>query len=326
MDLKSVELFVRVIEHNGFTAASEKLEISKQTISRRISDLEKELGVRLLERNTRYLRMTDKGRRFFNYAIQMLELTNEVNQEITQNQEEPSGLLRIAAPILFGELYLNHVLHQYTTKYPKVSLEVEYGLNIKDPLQEGFDIIFCLGPLKDSTLIAKKILPTFRSLFASPEFLQKNDVIEDPKQLATTPCISYYYQRGSFACWDMKRDDDVISVTPDFRMQTNNFWLARNATLHGLGIASLPWVLSLPDVKQGRLVQVLPEWNHFLGDLYAVYPSRKYLSFTVRTFLDLVDELKFMTQKEFSQRSPETVDKLSQLDLRPPKFIDLDGL
>ena len=112
MDLKSVELFVRVIEHNGFTAASEKLEISKQTISRRISDLEKELGVRLLERNTRYLRMTDKGRRFFNYAIQMLELTNEVNQEITQNQEEPSGLLRIAAPILFGELYLNHVLHQ----------------------------------------------------------------------------------------------------------------------------------------------------------------------------------------------------------------------
>ena len=172
MDLKSVELFVRVIEHNGFTAVSGKLQISKQMISRRISDLEKELGVRLLERNTRYLRMTDKGRRFFNYAIQMLELTNEVNQEITQIQEEPSGLLRIAAPILFGELYLNHVLHQYMKKYPKISLEVEYRLNIKNPLQEEFDVVFCLGSLKDSTLIAKKNLPTFRSLFASPEFLK----------------------------------------------------------------------------------------------------------------------------------------------------------
>ena len=99
MDLKSAELFVRVIEHNGFTAASEELEISKQTISRRISDLEKELGVRLLERNTRYLRDDGQGAAIFNYAIQMLELTNEVHQEITQSQEEPSGLLRIAAPI-----------------------------------------------------------------------------------------------------------------------------------------------------------------------------------------------------------------------------------
>ena len=142
MDLKSAELFVKVIEHNGFTAAANQLQLSKQTISRRISDLEKELGVRLLERNTRYIRMTDQGERFFDYAIQVLELTNDVCNEITKHQEEPSGKLRIAAPTIFGELHLNYVLHEYTKLYPKVSVEVEYGQKIRNPLQEGFDLIF----------------------------------------------------------------------------------------------------------------------------------------------------------------------------------------
>ena len=178
MDLRSVELYVKVIEHNGFTAASEELQISKQTISRRISDLEKELGVRLLERNTRYVRMTDRGKRFFNYAIQVLELTNEVSQEITQHQEEPVGTLRIAASTLFGELYLNNVLQQYMIQYPKVSIEVEYGYKIRDPLQEGYDIIFCLGPLKDSTLIAKKILPNLIMYSIAPPFTIRRSFLE----------------------------------------------------------------------------------------------------------------------------------------------------
>ena len=320
MDLKSAELFVKVIENNGFTAAADQLQISKQTISRRISELERELGVRLLERNTRYIRMTEQGKRFFDYAVQVLELTNDVCQEITQHQEEPSGKLRIAAPTIFGELHLNYVLYEYMKLYPKVSVEVEYGQKIRNPLQDGFDLIFCLGPLKDSTLIAKKILPNLRSLFASPDFIEKYGEITDPHQLSDLPCL--FYREEHSDTWDMKRQEEIVSVYPKIRLQTNNFWLARRSALDGIGIATLPWVLCLSDIKKGKLVRVLSDWNHMLGDLYAVYPSRKYLSLNVRTFLNLVQDFMVISQSALSQKSPEVMERLSEMTLHSPHFFE----
>ena len=159
----------------------------------------------------------------------------------------------------------------------------------------------------------KKILPNIRGLFASTEFIEKHGLISDPDQLTVLPCIAY--REEDFFSWELQNGSESKSIIPNYRMQTNNFWLARQAVLEGIGVATLPWVLCLSDIKKGNLVQVLPEWNHVLGDLYAVYPSRKYLSLTVRTFLDLVEELMVIPQKELLKRSPETIDKLSQLHL-----------
>ena len=165
-DLNAARIYVCVVEEHGFTAASDRLNIPKQTISRRIAELEEHLGVRLLERSTRKLRPTNAGEVFLNYAQQILYTAEQAQESIKEAKLEPSGTLHIAASHLFCELTLQDIILQYMQQYPKVNIELTLADSTLNLYDKNVDIGFVVGPIKDSSIIAKRMVPTWLKCLA----------------------------------------------------------------------------------------------------------------------------------------------------------------
>jgi DNA-binding transcriptional LysR family regulator len=252
MGLDDALIFTRVVECHSFTQAALGLAMQKSTVSRRIALLEERLGVRLLNRTTRKLRLTEVGQAYYERCRQIMLDFAEAEQAVMQLQLRPSGLLRITAPIEFGQLFLGRVLGAFMREYPEISAEVELTSRRVDPVEEGVDIAMLVGQPQDSTLIARPLLVSARSVCASPAYLLGQSV----------------------AC------QRVLSC--------NNITFAREAALAGAGIAGLPLMISREEVASGRLIEVLPEAQLPGSELYAVYPSRRFQTMKVKAFLDFL--------------------------------------
>ena len=276
MDLNTAHIFVHIIEHNSFTAASEALGVPKQTVSRKIAELENDLGVRLIERTTRHLRLTNHGERFFEYALRISELANKAKEDMVDASSEPVGRLRISAPPIFGELYLNHILLEYMNSYPNVNVEITYGGENTNPIHDDYDLCFSVGSTPERSMISQYLFPSWRRLFASPSLIENYGPIEHPSQLNKIPCLFYGEHHINF--WDFinpQRGNQPLRITPNFRLQSSNFWIVREATLKGLGVAMLPLSLCGYDLFENRLIEILSDWTSNQYGLYALYPSKK---------------------------------------------------
>ncbi|MEC7986845.1 MAG: LysR family transcriptional regulator [Myxococcota bacterium] len=290
MDFQAVEIFITIIELGSFTAAAQKLRLPKQTVSRKITTLENKLGVRLMERSTRHLRLTSSGERFLQYAQDIHKVVRNAKKEFTHFKENPQGILRIATPPLVGDLFLRKVLSHYIETFPKVQLEILYTDQLKEPIRDQFDVVLWSGNLPQFNVIAKHITSSWTMLYASPLYIEKHGVPTSLEELSSHSCIQLNAQLEQQ--WILQSDSEQRTIRPNFRIKTNNFWLAYESCLNGQGISLLPVMLCGDKVRSKHLVPILPEWFGVTGGLYALFPSRKLLASPVRAFLNLLDKFK----------------------------------
>ncbi|UUY08073.1 LysR family transcriptional regulator [Pseudomonas sp. J452] len=282
MGLDDALIFTRVVECHSFTQAAQILGMQKSTVSRRIALLEERLGVRLLNRTTRKLRLTEVGQAYYERCRQIMLDFAEAEQAVMQLQQEPSGLLRITAPIEFGQLFLGGVLGQFMRQYPQISAEVELTSRDVDPVEEGVDIAIQVGQPHDSTLIARKLFESGRRLCASPDYLAQHGTPQSIDELCGHRAI--LLPQDSPRYWPLLGEHIACQRV----LSCNNITLAREAAVAGAGIAGLPLMISEEAVQSGRLIELLPDARLPVGELYAIYPSRRFQAMKVKTFLDFL--------------------------------------
>ena len=282
MGLDDALIFTRVVECHSFTQAALGLNMQKSTVSRRIALLEERLGVRLLNRTTRKLRLTEVGQAYYERCRQIMLDFAEAEQAVMQLQLQPSGLLRITAPIEFGQLFLGRVLGAFMREYPEITAEVELTSRKVDPVEDGVDIVMLVGQPQDSTLIARRLLISARSLCASPEYLQLHGAPQAVAQLSQHRAI--LLPADSSRYWPVLGQNIACQRV----LSCNNITFAREAALAGAGIAALPLMISREEVASGRLIELLPQAQLPSSELYAVYPSRRFQTMKVKAFLDFL--------------------------------------
>lgn len=282
MGLDDALIFTRVVECHSFTLAAAGLGMQKSTVSRRIVQLEERLGVRLINRTTRRLRLTEVGQAYYERCRQIMLDFAEAEQAVMQLQQAPAGLLRISAPIEFGQWILGRVLGDFMRLYPDINAEVELASRPIDPVEEGVDIVIAVGQPHDSTLVARKLFETRRRLCASPAYLSQHGMPTCVTDLAGHRAISF--SRDPVRYWPVLEQN----ISCRRVLTCNNITFAREAALAGAGIAALPTMITEQEVREGHLVELLPDVELPTGDVYALYPSRRFQAMKVKAFLDFL--------------------------------------
>jgi DNA-binding transcriptional LysR family regulator len=286
LDFNDVAVFARVVEAGSFTGAARLLGMPKTTVSRRIAELEREVGIRLLQRTTRSLNMTDAGRLYYEESSRGLRAIENANLRLADARAEPSGTICVSAPVAFGSFFLADTVFDFLATYPNTKVELRLTDDKLNLVEEGIDLAFRTGVLADSTLIARKLGSTHKILCASPAYLELRGVPAAAVDLSRHDCIiSRHSIAGAQWALEGPRGPETISVSG--RIAANTMQLAFGAALAGYGIAQLPAATTVAAIKEGRLRRVLKEYASSIGGLYAVYPSSRHLSPAVKAFVDL---------------------------------------
>ncbi|QKC97742.1 LysR family transcriptional regulator [Mesorhizobium sp. NZP2298] len=289
IDLNDVTVFARVVEAGSFTAAARLLAMPKTTVSRRVAALEREVGVRLLQRTTRSLNLTDAGRLYYEQSSQGLRTIEEANLRLAEARAEPSGTIRISAPVGFSGHFLIRAVVEFLALYPKTNVELRLTDDKLNLIEDGIDLAFRTGRLEDSTLIARKIGSTHRLLCASPAYLARYGMPESPADLARHRCV-IAGQSASGAHWVLDGPQGQETVVVAGRFAANEMQAVVAAALADFGIAQLPQLMAEGLINEGRLRRVLDGYTTPEGGLYVLYPSSRHLSPLVKAFIDLAVE------------------------------------
>ena len=288
-DFGAIPVFVAVVEQGSFSAAGAKLGITKSAVSKRVTQLEGRLGVRLLQRSTRKLSLTEAGEAYFRHALDSLGAAMQAEDAVAEMQGDPKGLLRVSAPMSFGRLHLAPLVAAFMKRYPGLRLDLVMDDRRVDLIEGGFDVAIRAGELPDSALIARRLAPCRVVLCASPDYLAAAGMPGKPQDLRDHDCLAYSYFSGHHE-WSLEGRKGAEKITVSGRYQVNNSEALREAVLGGLGIARIPTFIVGPDLAAGTLVQVLPDYPVETQTLYAVFPERRHLPAKVRAFLDFAVE------------------------------------
>ena len=286
MELSHLDTFVKVVQTGSFTRAAEQLHSQKAHVSRVVSQLEADLGVRLLERTTRALSLTEVGREFFERAIGILGAAEDARRAVQQAQGEPRGMLRLTCGVEFGMLAVNGWVRDYLLRHSGVNVDLEMTGRVVDIVHEGFDLAVRVGPLADSTMAARKLGDLHYGLFAAPGYLRRQPPPVVPQDLAQHALIRFSGSRHRLA-WAFTQGAETQRIEPAARLNVNNSFAVRDAAIDGLGIGQLPWLLAGPSVAAGTLHPVLTDWQLPSAPVHAVFASARYLTPKVRSFIDL---------------------------------------
>ncbi len=289
LDLNDIVVFARVIEAGSFTAAGRLLGMPKTTVSRRIAALEREVGIRLLQRTTRSLNLTDAGRLYYEQSSQALRTIEEANRQLAEGRAEPSGTIRISAPVGFAGHFLSAVVFDFLGLYPKTKVELGLTDDRLNLVENGIDLAFRTGILPDSTLIARKLGSTHRILCASPNYLARRGVPVVPADLVRHHCVIAGPSTAN-AHWLLEGPQGQETVTVSGRFAANEMQAVIAAAIAGYGIAQIPHQAANAPILDGRLRRVLDDYTTPVGGLYVVYPSSRHLSPLVKAFVELAAE------------------------------------
>ena len=284
-DFDAMQTFVAVMRANGLRGAAQTLRIPRSTVSARVARLEERLGVRLLERTTRTVRATPAGRAFFDHCVRILADVDEAERSITEAGRAPRGTLRVASSLLFGHAFLAPVAAEFARKHRDVEIEVVATNRPINLVEEGFDLaVTFMGVNEDSSLVARKLQSAYHHCCASPAYLAENGVPKTPEDLGAHECVVFSEVRD--VAWRFERDREVRRIAVRGRLRVNSLWMAHDAALRGVGIASLPSFLCGADIRAGRLVSLFPAWRVNRTEMRIVYPSNRRLAPRVRMFSD----------------------------------------
>jgi len=288
MDLfNSMTIFVEVVNQAGFNAAAEKMGRSRAQVSKSVMQLEAHLGTRLLNRTTRRVSLTEIGRVYFERCVAILSDVEEIEGIAGEQTGKPRGTLRLSAPTSFGILHLNAAIPRYIEQHPQVQISLSLSDRHIDAVAEGFDLVIRIAALQDSSLVARKIAPCKRVFCASPDYLEQNGSPQVPQDLAIHPCLVYSNDLKPDT-WVLHGPNGKESIKVNGPVCADNGDILKAAAAAGLGIALLPTFIVGPELRAGRLKQVLPGYCPPEISIYAGFPSRRYLSAKVRTFVDFL--------------------------------------
>lgn len=291
-DLSSINLnrlttFVAVVEAGSLTAAAERLGLAKSMVSKHMQLLEQEIGVALLVRSTRKLRLTEAGLAFYESSRQLLKDAEQAIELARSGSDSPRGTLRVACPIDYGLMVVSPLLAQLRVRHPALKIDLTCGDQIIDLIAEGIDVTVRLGNLADSSLMAARVDKLVRWLVASPDFIARYGMPQTPDDLSQLPYVSLSVlaQPTQFSLADR------TGKQVDVRMQntvfsSNTAYATRAAAISGDGVLRATTFSVKEDVAAGRLVRVLPEWSLPESDIHAVYPATSHVPQKVRVFID----------------------------------------
>ena len=278
-------MFADVIEANSFSGAARILKMPTSTVSRRIAELENQLGVRLIERSTRRLRLTDAGSEVLEHARRTAELSDAVNNVASNLLSHVSGTLRLASPPSISDTLLAPIVGAFQESYPDVRVQIFITDRIVDHVSEGVDLTFRVGDLKDSSLVARRILKYRHQLVASPEYMKNHKPPGNPKDLLNHRLLAFSFWKPKCQ-WSfvhvIGKKRETLTFQPYFSM--NDYAGLATALLAGAGIGDLPPVVEPHLLREGRLVEVMPKWKFRNFHLSLVHAGNRHMPRAVRVF------------------------------------------
>lgn len=288
--LSDIAVFVHVVRSGSFTAAAERLGMSKSVVSKYVTRLEDRLGARLLNRTTRRLSMTEVGQAFYERSQRALGEIEEAEAEVSRLQGEPRGELRLSSPMSFGIGHVAPLLPAFQQRYPDLAVDMVLDDRKTDLVDEGFDVAIRIGELPDSSLVARRLGPCCHVVCGSPEYFARKGVPQSPEELGEHPALIYRYQDAPSEWRLLDSDGNYHQVAINSRLQMNNSLALREALLRGGGVTLTPTFVVGADIQSGRLMAVLTSYKTLEVSIYAVYPQRKHLSPKVRAFVDFLSD------------------------------------
>jgi DNA-binding transcriptional LysR family regulator len=290
-DLDALLIFGKVVESRSLSKAAALLGMPKSTVSRKLTKLESDLGIKLLRKNTHQLTVTDLGEKVYDRAVNILAEANEVRALVEGSRQEPQGELRVAIPVFVGVDYASRVGAMFLQRYPHSQLDIRLVDNMVDPIKDGFDVVFGTGPLQDSTLIARRVFGLELFLCASPDFVaQLPEPLTDPKQLNSLPFIEFGF--GGPHKLTVANHKRRYELSPRVRARANNFQVCKQYILQGLGVGAMPTqIICTDELRDGSIVPVLPNWKPEPLEVHMIYPFELSFSTLISAFYEAACEI-----------------------------------
>lgn len=284
--LQALRSFIRVTETGSFSAVAREANASHSSITRQVGDLEAHFGVRLFQRTTRRLSLTEDGQDLLQYARRMIELEQEVEGSLGRQRVSPGGLVRIGVTTA-GATLMTPRLRTLLDEYPALSIELVVHDHLGDMIEERLDMALHVGQPPDSSLLARRIGSFGRALVAAPAYLEKRGAPEHPADLANHDCVIHEYGPDS-AEWHFKGPDGPETVRVQGRFHANNAAIVRRAVLNGYGVAMVPEGLIVDDARSARVYRLLPDYQTERLPAFLLYPSRRHLPPRTRVVIETI--------------------------------------
>jgi len=286
--MSSMAVFRRVVEAKNFSAVARETNMSQSTVSKHIAALEERLGTKLLNRSTRSLKLTEAGKEYYHHCIRILNDFQEAEASIGKGKIKPTGTLRISTSSAFGRSCMIPYFNEFFSTYPDINLDLLFVDDYVDLVKQGIDLAIRIGPLADSTLIAKKIGTSKRVVVASPEYLVKHGRPKKPTDLIKHNCLFYTLQKAPDLWYFNSAQEGDESVRVSGRFKASSPDAIRDATVEGLGISILCEWHAQKHIDSGRLKIILQDYHPAAYDINAVYPERKFVPQKVKRMIEFL--------------------------------------
>ncbi len=289
-DLNDMMVFLAVVEAGSFTLAAERIGMPKANVSRKVSRLEKQLGVTLLERSTRKQHLTEAGQRYLSHCKRIHEEVDLAEASVSEVLNSLSGPIRIGASVTIGQQILRLALSQFMHDYGDIQVQLNLVNRRVDLIEEGFDLLIRVGQLEDSRLICKRLGSAKRRIYASPGYVKRHGAIDSVAMLCHCNFLLMSSVHSDGKCLLQAGDEQrELSITP--HLLVDDFSILYNAVLDGVGVAILPDYMCEEGINNGELINILPEWGMADIDIYALYPQHRANIPKVAAFLDFIVDL-----------------------------------
>jgi len=284
----AMRAFNSVANLKNFAAAARDLGMSTSSVSRHVMELEDELGVRLLNRTTRRLSLTEQGRRYHERSVEILSDLDDLHSVTLDSQAKPTGRLRITASMTLGESWIVPLLPKFNALYPEIVVVFDITDRVVDLVEEGFDVGVRSGEMKPSSMIARKLMEVEYIACASPDYCANHGMPLELNQLSDHRCIQYSHPTQEWETWWFDLDGKEYRVEIEGIIAVNNTWAVRDLMVAGVGIGYVPDFVVQPDLKAGRLVRILDTYDASIDPVHVVYPHKRYLAPKTRAFVDFL--------------------------------------
>ncbi|WP_428354335.1 LysR family transcriptional regulator [Methyloprofundus sp.] len=285
--LEDMQVFTRVVEAGGISRAAEQMGLAKSAVSRRLSELEARLGVRLINRTTRTSNLTETGRGFYERALKIIDDIAELNALTNDVNSSLAGTINLAVPLSFGLLHLAPAIDAFIKLHPELTINIDFSDRHKNLIEEGLDLAVRIADLKDSSLIARKLSPVKTLLCASPDYLKKQGRPESHEDLKQHQLLQYNLANSSG--WQLTDQQGTQHhITLAGKINANNGDFLKDMAIAGHGIAMIPTFITWKALAMGELVPLLPDYSTPQLNVYAVYPQTRYLSQRARLLIDFL--------------------------------------
>jgi len=286
--LTALQVFRQVAELESFAAAARRLNLSAPAVSKNVAELEAYLGVRLINRTTRKLHLTEAGQNYLDNISRILDDLGEAECALGPLRTEPAGTLRIAAPLTSSLFGLSQALPDFMQRYPAINLNIDLNDRRVDVIRDGYDLaIRGSDNFKDTSLIARKLTVLKHVLCASPRYWAEHGPLQHPSELRQHQCIRFLHSDHADN-WEFRRNRNIESVRVQGRLSVGSSLVIRDALLAGFGVSLIPRIYVAEHLASGALVPALEDWQANETAIFAVYPSRRYIAPKLRVFLDFL--------------------------------------